>query len=200
MAEQAYDRAFLHAGATSKSCRERGNNRGAASVPGDGSGALVPVDTNDVRPLAEEDRPALCRMLLESTDFPQQLVYLYQRRGGLSRSETFVAWRGPAVVGMLTGSFDSDFHESEAFDSFHLPPAPHAFLDRLHVRASNRGEGIGRALMRHYIAEAAARRCTFIGGSLDVSSDPTSRRAFFERLGLPVRGFDNFGAPVSELL
>jgi len=139
-------------------------------------------------------------MLLESSDFPQELVYLYQRRGGPCRYETFVAWHGHDLVGMLTGSFDSNFHESGAFDSFDLPPAPHAFLDRLHVLASSRGEGIGRALLRHYAAEAAARRCTFIGGSLDLSSDPTGRRAFFERLGLPVRDFDNFGAPVSEFV
>lgn len=139
-------------------------------------------------------------MLLESSDFPQELVYLYQRRGGPSRYETFAAWHGRDAVGMLTGSFDSDFHESGAFDSFDLPPAPHAYLDRIHVLASSRGAGIGRDLLQHYVAEAAARRCTFIGGSLDLSTDPTGRRAFFELLGLPVRGLDNFGAPVSKFV
>lgn len=153
-----------------------------------------------MRLVAEHDRPALCRMLEESNDFPQHLLYLYKRSGGPSRCHTFAAWRDGKIAGMLTGSFDSDFFESGAFDSFELLPAPHALLDRVHVRASARGAGIGRALIQHYATEAAARRCTFIGGSLDLSSDPTGRRAFFERLGFSVRDLDNFGAPLSQLL
>jgi GNAT superfamily N-acetyltransferase len=101
---------------------------------------------------------------------------------------------------MLTGSFDSNFHESGAFDVFVPPTAPHGYLDRIHVRESARRTGIGRALVTAYVEEAAAYGCTFIGGSVDLSSEATDRRAFFERLGFAVRDHDNFGARPSEIL
>jgi GNAT superfamily N-acetyltransferase len=157
------------------------------------------VNTFEIGPLAERDRPALCRMLTGSEDFPQNLVYLYRRSGGSGHYRTFAAWRDGEIVGVLSGSFSSDFVESGAFNSFELPPAPHAFLDRVHVHESARDVGTGRALIHHYAARAAAHGCTFIGGSLDLSSDPTGRRAFFERLGFSVRNLDNFGAPISQI-
>lgn len=137
-------------------------------------------------------------MLEKSDDFPQQLLYLYRRRS--NHYGTFVAWRGDKIDGVLTGSFDSDLAESGAFDSFELPPAPHAFLERIHVRESARGVGIGRALIEMYVNEASARGCSFIGGSIDLSSEPTARKAFFEGLGFAVRDFDNFGAHPTDVL
>jgi hypothetical protein len=76
-------------------------------------------------------------MLQESEDFPHRLMDLYRR--GSSRYRTFVAARRDVIVGVLTGSFDSDFLQGDAFDSFDLPPPPHAFLDRVHVTESYRG-------------------------------------------------------------
>lgn len=147
-----------------------------------------------MQPIEERDRPRLCRMLETSQDFPQNLLYLHRRPGGHGSYETFAAWRANEIVGMLSGSFDSDFTGGEAFASFALPSAPHAFLDRVHVRESDRGSGVGRALVAHYAAEAAARRCSFLGGSLDLSSDPVTRKAFFINLGFEVCEWDNFGA------
>jgi GNAT superfamily N-acetyltransferase len=159
---------------------------------------LATVDTVEVAFMTESDRPALCRMLEGSDDFPQQLLGYYRRGGG--RYGTLVAWSGAKVVGMLTGSFDSDFFESGAFDSFDLRTAPHAFLDRVHVHESARGAGVGRALIVTYAMETVARGCTFIGGSVDLSSDPTARRTFFTRLGFSIRDLDNFGAQPSQIL
>jgi GNAT superfamily N-acetyltransferase len=156
------------------------------------------VDTLRVGLLQETGRPALCRMLEDSEDFPQQLLHLYRR--GRSRYVTFVASCGNEIEGVLTGSFDSDFGEGSAFHSFELPPAPHAFLDRIHVRGSARGAGVGRALIETYAEEASARGCTFIGGSVDLSSEPTARRVFFERLGFSIRELDNFGARPTDVL
>jgi GNAT superfamily N-acetyltransferase len=155
-------------------------------------GPLATVDTPEVELIAKIDRPALCRMLHESDDFPQHLLYLYQRSSG--PHQTFVAWRAGELVGMLTGSFDANLFELPDFDSFELPPAPHALLVRVHVRHSARGVGIGRALIERYATEADARGCTFIGGSVDLSSDSSGRRAFFERLGFLIRDRDSFGA------
>lgn len=138
-------------------------------------------------------------MLEESDDFPQQLLHLY-RRNRSTPYWTFIAWRGGKVDGVLTGSFDSDFTEGGNFDSFELPPAPHAFLERIHVRESARGVGIGRALIEIYANEASTRGCSFIGGSVDVSSDPTVRKAFFKGLGFTVHGVDNFGAHPTDVL
>lgn len=144
---------------------------------------------NEVRVefLREIDRPALCQMLEQSESFPRHQLLGYQRPRRLSSVNTLVAWRGDVIVGMLTGSFDSNLEESGAFDSFEPPPAPHAFLVRLHVHESARGNGVGRALVETYATEAQACGCTFIGGSIDRSSDPTYRRAFFERLGFAIR-------------
>lgn len=153
----------------------------------------------DVALLTRENREDLCGMLRSCDDFPQELLYLYERDLGTGRDETFVAYRAGEVVGMLSGTFDSDFHESGAFEPFDPPPAPHAFLDRVHIAPRYRRLGIGRRLIKFYADEAAALGCTFIGGSLDLSSDPTERRAFFEQLGFTVREHDNFGAPPSHV-
>lgn len=152
----------------------------------------------DVRFVAGQDRAPLVRMLETSDDFPQTLLQYYWRPS--SRDVTLAAWCGRDIVGVLKGSFDSDFEESGAFDSFNPPPAPHAFLDRVHVHESTRGAGVGRALVRKYVEEALARGCTFVGGQVDLASDSTARRAFFERLGFSIRALDNFGARPLEIL
>ena len=137
-------------------------------------------------------------MLETSVDFPQRLLPFY--RGPSSGGATLVAWIAADIVGVLKGSFDSDFAQSGAFDSFNPPPAPHAFIDRVHVHESARGAGVGRALVRMYVREAHARGCTFVGGQVDLSSDSTARRGFFEDLGFSIRSLDNFGARPLEIL
>lgn len=147
--------------------------------------------------IQQKDRPALCKMLADSDDFPQGLLRQYRRPGHCA---TLVAWRGGEIAGLLSGSFDSNFAGNWAFESFELPPAPHAFLERVHVRGSARRTGVGRALIETYANEAAARGCTFIAGSIDLSSDDRARRAFFEDLGFTIRAHDNFGARTKEVL
>lgn len=133
------------------------------------------VESHRVRLMDESERPALCRMLEDSKDFPQHLLYLHRRRGGSGHATLVASCKGE-IVGMLTGSFDSDFRLGGAFDSFELPLAPHAFLYSIHVNRSARRAGVGRALLRKYAEEASARGCGFIGGSVDLSNEPTSRK------------------------
>jgi len=161
-------------------------------------GPLVGVHTVEVRFIKDSERPALLQMLTSSEDFPQNLLTFY--RPGRSHYEALGAWSAGEVLGVLTGSFDSNFFESGAFDSFDPPAAPHAFLDRVHVHESARGVGVGRALVTAYAREAAERACTFIGGQLDLSSDSSARRAFFEQLGFSIRDLDNFGATPAYVL
>lgn len=137
-------------------------------------------------------------MLEDSGDFPQNLVYRYRRTA--SRYLTFVAWREGEISGVLTGSFDSDFTGKSAFDAFELPRPPHAFLDRIHVRDSVRSRGVGPALLEAYASEVSDRGCSFIGGSIDLSTDPRPRRRFFVRAGFTIRAHDNFGASPIDVI
>ncbi|GAA2163060.1 hypothetical protein [Pedococcus bigeumensis] len=72
-------------------------------------GELALVDTIEVGLLAANDRPALCRMLERSDDFPQQLLGYYRRDSG--RHATLIAWGAGEILGVLTGWFRSDFFE-----------------------------------------------------------------------------------------
>jgi GNAT superfamily N-acetyltransferase len=137
-------------------------------------------------------------MLEGSNDFPQNLLVHYGT--GRSRYRAIGAWMADEIVGVLTGSFDSNFFESGAFDSFDLPTAPHAFLDRVHVHESARGQGAGRALVEEYVRHASGYGCSFVGGQIDLSTESTSRRAFFENLGFTIRDLDNFGATPEQVL
>jgi GNAT superfamily N-acetyltransferase len=148
--------------------------------------------------LEEVDRPAMCRMLEDSGDVALDVLLRYRHPSSLYM--TFVAVRGDAIEGMLTGSFDSNVAESGAFESYELPVAPHAFLDRIHVHSAVRHTGVGGALIAAYAAEAAERGCTFVGGTIDVSSDPAARVLFFKRCDFRVVGQENFGARPSDLL
>jgi len=105
-----------------------------------------------------------------------------------------------AVVGVLLGSFDSDFNDNYAFFGFDLPPEPHAFLSQLHVLRTARRSAVGRALIDTYVTEAHHRGCTFVGGSLDLTDAPSVRRGFFDACGFTTNRHDNFGAPVTALI
>lgn len=148
--------------------------------------------------LARDDRAALCEMLEDEVDFPQNLVYLYQRPSG--PDENLLVWRDERIEGLLTGTFRHDFSDNRDFTEFGLPRAPHALLTRIHVRHTARHQGNGEALVAHFAAEADKRGCDFVGGYLDGSSDKTGRRNFFEHLGFTVSRFDNFGARTAEIL
>lgn len=150
------------------------------------------MNSISIRLIENRDRPALLDLLQSSRDFPQHLLQ-YHRPGG-SHYRALGVWSAGELVGVLTGSFDSDFRESLAFDSFDPPPAPHAYLDRIHVHENARGQGFGQELVHAYASLAADRGCTFIGGQIDLSSDSTLRRRFFENLGFIIRTYDNFGA------
>ena len=148
--------------------------------------------------LTEADRPALLEMLRLSWDYPDTALRLYRRPS--SRTTVFVAWSDGEIVGMLSGGFDSDLAQGGGFDSFDLPPPPQAFLDRMHVQEDFRGTGVGTLLLRAYVEEAMRRHCTFVGGQLDLSSDPAQRRGYFKARGFSVRDLDNFGARPDELI
>lgn len=156
------------------------------------------MDAFRIEFLEEGDRPAMCRMLEDSGDVAFDVLSRYRRPSSLYT--TFVAVRGGAIEGMLTGSFDSNVAESGAFESYELPAAPHAFLDRIQVHSAVRHAGVGSALIAAYAEQAAERGCTFVAGTINVSSEPKARIMFFKQCGFRVVGQENFGARPAEIL
>lgn len=150
-----------------------------------------------VNHLAHDDRVALCEMLEDEHESPQTILRLYRRPS--SRDENLVAWHGERIVGLLTGTLHHDFSDNPDFRRFHLPRAQHALLTRVIVRRNQRLNGVGQALVSHFVAMASEHGCDFIGGYLDDSSDKTGRRSFFEKLGFTVDPLDSFGARPAEV-
>jgi GNAT superfamily N-acetyltransferase len=138
-------------------------------------------------------------MLQGSVDFPQNLLYLYERRGS-PLGQTYVAWDDGAIGGVLTGSFSVDLVDLGTFDAFDIPAAPHAILERVHVHERHRRQGAGRDLIETFVSDASWRGCSFIGGWIDVSSDSRERAAFFESLGFTIFGSDQLGADPIDVL
>jgi GNAT superfamily N-acetyltransferase len=116
-----------------------------------------------------------------------------------SRYEALTARIDGVLVGVLSGSYDSDFNEGVSFCGFDLPPAPHGYLSQLHVHKDYRRQGVGHALVVAYADAASDRGCTFLGGSLDLSDDPAGRDRFFRACGFRVNVHDNFGAALETL-
>jgi GNAT superfamily N-acetyltransferase len=129
-------------------------------------------------------------MIEASEDFPHTLTYQYRRPGGCN--VTFVAAAAGQILGMIDGTFDSDL-DRKTFKGLHFPNPPHAFIVRMHVHESVRSRGIGTELMWWFADEAIERLCTYIGASIDLSSDPGPRRNFFRRCGFDVSPYDNIG-------
>jgi GNAT superfamily N-acetyltransferase len=137
--------------------------------------------------LNEQERPELVRMLEDSGDLDLRTVDLY-RIGRAMSDVTLVAWVDGSVVGMLNASYNADFRGMPPFELFDLPRRPHAFLDRIHVHPAGRRARIGRELVDAFVLKAEEHACTFAGGHIDATSDPTVRIEFFEGLGFEIRG------------
>ena len=137
--------------------------------------------------LREQDRPALAQMLEDAGDLDLGTVEMYRIRRDLP-DIMLVAWVDDSLVGMFNASYKADLHGIPAFESFGLPRRPHAFMDRIHVHPAVRRANVGRALVDAFTRMASDRACTFAGGHVDATSDPTDRIEFFERLGFEIRG------------
>ena len=147
--------------------------------------------------LRRDDREAVVEMLASSSDFDQSLMRQYSSAGAY---ETLFAHQGSRVEGVVSGSFHGDLHDSREFAQFTLPPGPHGFLARVHVRDAARGQGVGRALIEAYAARASLFRCTFVGGFIDRSADLRARTHFFKKVGFTVKSNDVLGANIEDLL
>jgi GNAT superfamily N-acetyltransferase len=73
-------------------------------------------------------------------------------------------------------------------------------VSTIDVHPNYRRQGVGRALLREYTTAAEAAGCTFIGGSIDLSTDDAGRRTFFAECGFHTNAWDNFGQTTAHLL
>jgi GNAT superfamily N-acetyltransferase len=140
-----------------------------------------------VEVLQEQDRPALVHMLEDAGDLDPGTIGMYRIRRALP-DVMLVAWVDNNLVGMFNASYSADFHTMPAFESFDLPQRPHAFMDRIHVHPVARRCRVGEALVDAFVQTARDQSCTFAGGHVDATSDPTGRIEFFTRLGFEVCG------------
>lgn len=139
-----------------------------------------------LRPAAPHDVPALVGLITELAEF-EQLTHLLevtpeklapQLFGARPAAEAVVAERddggGPRVVGFAL--FFSNFSTFLA--------RPGLYLEDLYVQPAHRGAGIGRALLRHLAALAAARGCgRFEWSVLDWNANAIG---FYKKMGAAV--------------
>jgi ribosomal protein S18 acetylase RimI-like enzyme len=110
----------------------------------------------------------------------QSLLRLLSLRAEVTTQDTptWVAESGGRVVGMVT------------LCVFKTLTGPKAYLDHLVVAPSCRGQGIGRALVRHAIEQARVAGASRI--DLTASDEKEAGRALYESLGFHKRDTSSF--------
>ena len=131
-----------------------------------------------VRPATEADSAVVARLLSalgypsSSADVPDRL----RRLTGNGRAVVLLAARGAAVVGLATAHVLSVLNR----------PQDVAWLTALVVDESERGTGVGRALVDAVEAFARSAGCERL--SVTTHEDRTGAQAFYVRIGLEPTG------------
>jgi GNAT superfamily N-acetyltransferase len=99
---------------------------------------------------------------------------------GWPYESTFIAEIDGEPVGIVEGRFDAGQFPGAAFAD---APAPRAWIDTLGVIPAAQHHGIGRRLINTFAAEAQRAGCNHVGLTVDETTDPTARKAFFRRCG-----------------
>lgn len=106
--------------------------------------------------------------------------------------------------GIVEGRFDSQYSERLGVSEY---TAPQGWIYTLAVREGERREGIGTALIRHFVETAQSKGCAFVAFTVDESDDEQlieGRMRFFQACGFYVLVDDDrgsaMGAPVTDVL
>ncbi|WP_022906591.1 GNAT family N-acetyltransferase [Curtobacterium sp. B18] len=151
-----------------------------------------------VRAIQPADRPGLVSMLAAAVDLPSGISDWY--RNAKPPHLDLAAWNAGAIEGVVTGTFGSDFQGDPSFGSLDLPPGPHAFLTRIYVAPAARRRGVGLDLLKAFADEALARRCEYVAGVVDLSSEYAEREEFFTASGFAISDDHMIGALATEVV
>ncbi|NKV31955.1 GNAT family N-acetyltransferase [Rhodococcus hoagii] len=157
-----------------------------------------------VRPFETRDTDQAKKILLEDADQPDQAFEL----GWKGHPPTFpffvAADENGTVHGIVEGRFDSRYSERLRLREY---TAPQGWIYTLAVRADERREGTGTALIRHFVETAQSKGCGFVAFTVDESDDNQSiegRMRFFQACGFHILVDDDrgsaMGAPVTDVL
>jgi ribosomal protein S18 acetylase RimI-like enzyme len=137
----------------------------------------MPPETVFVRSIHPDDAHHVA-VLLTELGYPSDEGAVAGRIERLHRAPAlgFVAVRSHRPVGMATVTILTVLTED----------APIAKLSSLVVAPESRGQGVGRALVRHAMAQARDRGCARM--TLTTHLRRTEAHAFYERLGFELTG------------
>ncbi|MBK5231631.1 MAG: GNAT family N-acetyltransferase [Thermoleophilia bacterium] len=117
--------------------------------------------------------------------------------GGIELTAEEEAAMGPLLTDLLGPRADEVTRLIEAFDENHPTERPHYYLSLLGTHASQRGKGLGMALLAENLATIDTERAPAYLESSNPANDVRYVRQGFNRIG----GFDrpDGGAPVSAM-
>ncbi len=117
--------------------------------------------------------------------------------GGIELTEAEEAEMGPRLTGLIGSRADDVTRLVEAFVKNHPTERPHYYLSLLGTHASERGKGIGMALLAENLARIDFERAPAYLESSNPSNNARYERHGFNRIG----GFDrpDGGARVSTM-
>ncbi|MCK0207409.1 GNAT family N-acetyltransferase [Starkeya koreensis] len=153
-----------------------------------------------IRPVEREDLPAVATLLARLADHvqpgkvPRAGVAELERYGpaGLGLFEALVAWRGEAAVGLCLYTY--------TFSGWRGRPGLR--VEDLYVEPSERGGGLGRALLAAALGREADKGCAYVKLAVDRSNE--SGLGFYRRLGFTLEEHDHEmlieGAALAALL
>ncbi len=151
-----------------------------------------------VRPIEDRDRARLSRIMLDTdADLSRNALRIIRPPDPF---EYYVAERDGEVAGFIEGRFDTTYNDRFGLDL----PYPQAWFYWLVVDRPHQRQGVGRALLGAFAAEALVRGCTFVACLVDQSSPTADRVSFFRKVGLrplvPGEPDHAMGAPLDDVL
>lgn len=145
------------------------------------------VDPPVIRPIEPADFPAAVTMLGKLADHvrpgfvPRVTIDDLDRYGpaGLGLFQVLIATRVHSAVGLCLYTY--------AFSGWRGRPG--IFVQDLYVETSERGSGLGKALLLAAIRREAANGCTYL--KLDVDKANIGAIGFYQRLGFQLEDHDH---------
>ena len=158
------------------------------------------ADAATIRPMEEADVGAVAEMLAKLADHVEPGFVPLADRESLARYGPTGLRLFDALVATRDGRFVGLCLYTHAFSSYRGRPG--VFVQDLYVEPSERGGGLGRALLAAALRREAAKGCTY--AKLEVHRVNAGAIAFYQRLGFAFEDHDHRmvieQAEIAELL